>query len=207
MRIVVATMLMGLSCGRMAQEQSGAVIDSRGVGGEDCAGILPPGLPDSRRTVTPHESYEVCGYVTVDGAGNLASEAARPNFPEGRWRVVTRDAVPLGAFRAGLDLIPQPNGFQGLYWRDFPPGSAAHAQWDADGTRRNEVAVSNDSGDPRSERVITGGSSVMNNGYETIGSGYRLSRWRFDADGQVVAAALDFLRHSPEAVGGSIGMA
>jgi len=198
----IALLLVSTACGGSIKDSVGVQV--RPGGGDDCAGILPGPLPESRSIVTPHQEEEVCGYVTVDQAGNIAGEASRVGWPEVRWRVVNRDGFDLGSFTAQPDLMPQPSGFQGIWW-DCPSPClgnfvASHSQWDPDGSRRNDVAVAGELSTPYMERVQWGGSQVLTIFSDFFGR-LRLTLRRFDADGNLVRANV-IGYPAPFAVGG-----
>ncbi len=153
---------------------------------DDCAGIPPDGLPESRTVVTPRRDGQVCGSVAVDGNGNVATEAGDESLRNVRWHIFNRDGDATGSFLAQLSLAPQPQGFQGfeLELRDpiFGP-EAIHSHWDADGTRRTASRYSVEFCAPSLQGMVSGGSQFLRE-CGALGGYYDVTR--FDSVGQVV---------------------
>src|SRR6516164_4432520 len=175
MREVVLALLLATGSGGVES------LTDKATDSDDCAGILPDSLPPSRSIITPHEADRVCGDVTVDGEGNVASLGG------GRWTVVSRDGEILGSFSVG-DAIPQPSGFQGatsLSCGDMP--CLYHFHYNPDGTvRRMSYIGPGDACGGRIGRSIGGGSEF------TRYCGAQFSLLIYDSDGSRVSDGVVF---------------
>ena len=158
---------------------TGTAIDS---GADDCDGILPNALPPSHSIVTPHRDGDACGYVTVDGGGNVAS------LGSGSWTVVSRDGDILGAFAVQSDVMPQPSGFQGVSTSvrcSVEDLCFYHYHFNPDGTvRARSYLGAGDACGGTIGRIVGGGSEVRRF------CASQLSLLRFDSDGNLVSSGI-----------------
>jgi hypothetical protein len=156
-------------------------------GSDDCAGMMPSNLPESRTVLIGHPQGVACGHVTVDGLGNVA--AAVEGSGGGLWHVFNPEGVELGTFGSTtIDLMPQSIGFQGL-WRechdvdcnDYP------SSWQPDGTRRiNRRGIYTTLYQSHLERIQDGGSQILVIPWYEV-SGLPITLIRLDAAGMSTA--------------------
>jgi len=156
------------------------------LGTGDCEGIVPGGLPESRTVVTPHPEGAVCGYVTVDGEGHVATESSGGGLLMYSWYVFGRDADLVGSFRAMLTLMPQPSGFHGLEFELIDPiigYHIYHSRFDPDGTQQTRINVAGEFCTVQFERILGGGSQLLR---ECGSVGGFLGLFKFDEAGQLI---------------------
>lgn len=182
---VVAAVLLCVGCGGASREQ--LTKQRQAAGGDDCDGIMPGELPESRTVVVPGPPDHLCGDVTVDQLGNVA---AGNDVESGRsqvWYVYSRDGVVIGAFRTDSLPMPQPSGFQGLRLEPLALPSQGRWRlyhWNPDGSVMSTVSAggTEECGDYLM-RVWTGGSQAYVDCSQYYSS---VSLSRFDSSGQLV---------------------
>lgn len=185
MRALLKTLLLGCIGGTVLPNALFAGAREH-LGTNDCQGIMPGELPESRMVVTPHPEGAVCGYVTVDGEGHVVTGASGGGLLMYSWHVFGRDADPLGSFRAMLTVMPQSSGFHGLEFELIDPilgYTIYHSRFDPDGTQRTRTSVGHEFCSVDSERILNGGSQLL----QECGSvGGFLSLLKFDESGQMI---------------------
>ncbi len=174
----VAALVVGIGLGGVAHSGSSA---QPGLGeGDDCAGIVPDALPESRSIVVPHRDGGVCRGPLVDGQGHLAVHGAGVG-----WSIFTWDGLLLGTIRDNLHHVfnAQPSGFQGTLFQPHPKYPLNYlAHWNPDGSERNRSFIGAGDACGISLFPIIGGGSQGNRS-----CGIQDSLLRFDEDGQFVA--------------------
>jgi len=165
---------------------SGLTKEAQGAvdrGSDDCVGIVPDGLPESRSAAIPRYEGQFCGSVTVDGQGNVAGGSGYPGGNFARWTMFSTAGDQLGQVDAHLALMPQESGFQGMYTVLDDPWSDRiwiHAAWDPSGRRRTENGLGSDMYCRfQLQRNLAGGSQAL----MACTSSGNLSVRRFDAEG------------------------
>jgi|GEM_PF-5756373 len=126
--------ILGLACGAASRGRLG--VEGRTAGSDDCVGILPSDLPDSRTVVIEHPPGYVCGYVTVDQLGAKEKSATFWKTERGsplkgcgasgssKWRVVGDDRPKTG-LRAHLSRASTAGGQQSRRSREGTALSSA----------------------------------------------------------------------------------